>query len=174
VAHTPDDCYEYTSPISVAGTKTADQGGAQGGVTGLVLASPFGSEACEYAVQVVNFEGAGTLCISAEGVATVAQTNDGGFRGYLLKATAAIAIPFDVCFTPLTNGKLYFSINMSAGNVTAILLFRRAKSEHIQQFEPVYHATDPSNMQAVNEARAVAAERASDYPSTPGRSGRGV
>jgi hypothetical protein len=177
--HSPDGAdstYEYTSPITIAGTKTTDAGGTQGSSAGLILKSPFGQEACEYALQVINFEGAGSLVISAEGVATIGPTNDGGLRGYMLKVPGAQAFAMTPVFTPLRNGQLYVSINMTVGttNCEVTFLFRRARAEHIQQFAPMYHTADPANELAVNAARAQAIERERDYPSTPGRSGRGA
>lgn len=166
------DSYEYASPIVVAASQTADQ--ATPGQPALVLRSPFGQEACEYAIQLLSFEGAGTLAVSAE-VATprYAATNDGGMRGYMMKATTGAIIPVEPCFTPLRNGQLYFSINMSVGGqlCTVHLLFRRKIAEHVAQFAPMFHSANPDDMDAVAAAHAQAVERGGAFPSTAGRKG---
>jgi hypothetical protein len=169
----PDSQYDYTSPIVIAANQTPDI--VTPGASPLVLQSPFGQEACEYAIQLISFEGAGTLAIGGEGqAAKYAATNDGGVRGYVMKAVNGQIIPVEPCFTPLRNGKIYASINMAvAGQLCAVtFLFRRSMAEHVQQFSPMLHTTNPDDMDMVNAARAQAAERAA-FPSTPGRSGRG-
>ena len=163
----PGDGYEYTSPITIASTKTPDQ--VTPGLQPLLLRSPFGQEACEFAIQLINFEGAGTLVISAEGVASTpvyAATNDGGFRGYEMKVGAAVPLAFTPVFTPLRNGALYFSINMTSGLCAVAVLFRRKIAEHVAQFSPMYHSANPDDMDAVQAAHSQAMERGTGFPTT--------
>lgn len=173
--------YEYSSPITVYGAQTTDQGGSQGSAQGLILRSPFGAEACEWAVQLIAFEASGTLSISPDGMrpSSVAATNDGGVRGYIFNAPAAEVICPEVCFTPLTNGILSLSFNISSSkNVTVTFLFRRHRGHvEVGEYPETYYAANPEDELLVNEARAraIAGRRqtpgqvAKSESSTPGR-----
>lgn len=148
--------YEYAEPVTVYGTKTTDQGGTQGTSQGVILQSPFGAGACEYAVQLVAFEATGNVAISANGQPpTVGVTNNGGVNGYMLHAPAAMVVALHPVFTPLKNGNLYISINVTGGNAALTFLFRRHKG-HMPQFAPMFHTADPDNELLVNQARAEA------------------
>lgn len=151
------DGYEYSSPVTVYGTKSADLGGTQGDpYAGVAVPSPFGREACEWAVQLAAFEAAGTLAISPNGKPpTVGVTNAGGTTGYMFNAPAAQIVAPQPVFTPLTNGAVYLSFNISGANVSVTLLFRRHKG-HVPQFDPMFHAANPEHEQLVNQARAAA------------------
>lgn len=139
--------YEYARPITI--------GGGAGTYT---LTSPWGNQACEYAVRVISTSGAGGLCIgydnlSAISVSDTTATNpQGGYAGELLNFHSAATITPSALFSLCQNGVLVLTV-AGASNILTTIHWRRALGVARMPLE-VYHINpDLMPEEAIHAAR---------------------
>lgn len=139
--------YEYARPITI--------GGAAGTY---ILASPWGPQACEYALGVISTSGAGGLCIATDALSAIAVSDttatnvQGGYVGELINFHAAGTIPPAAIFSLCPGGTLVLTVT-GASHILTIIRFRRQLGvAHLPQ--QVYHINpDTTPQEAIHAQR---------------------
>lgn len=139
--------YEYARPNTI--------GGGAGTYT---LVSPWGNQACEYALGVISTSGVGGLCIATDTLSaiavsdTTATNTQNGYIGELIYFHAAATLPPAAIFSLCPNGVLTITVT-GASNILTIIRFRRQLGiAHLPQ--QVYHINpDTTPQEAIHAQR---------------------
>ena len=142
----PDDGYEYARPTTI--------GGAAGTFT---LQSPWGPQACEYALRIISTSGAGGLCVAADTNSAIAVSDttvtnpQGGYTGELINLHAAGVVTPAALFASCPLGVLVLTVT-GASNILATIHFRRRLQ--FARMPDVYHINpDTTPEEAIHAQR---------------------
>jgi hypothetical protein len=140
------DGYEYARPTSI--------GGAAGTFT---LTSPWGNQACEYAIRVISASGAGGLCVtydtnSSIAVSDTTVTNStGGVIGELINCHAAGVYTPAALYSSCPFGVLVLTVT-GASNILVTVHWRRQLA--FARMPDVYHINpDTTPEEAIHAQR---------------------
>lgn len=153
--------YEYARPLTI--------GGGAGTYT---LASPWGNQACEYALRIISASGAGGLCVASDTFTaiavsdTTATNTSGGVVGELINFHAAGTLTPSALFGLCPSGVLTLTVTGSS-NILTTIHFRRALGV-ARLPQEVYHINPD-----LTPAEAIHAQRERDiaaYQANPAKS----